>query len=98
MFPNLLDLIGRRPAPEQDRHAFIEDVQVHHPERRRPKVVRLIFICWVLIAIKHVLVIVAVHRYHMPFHQLWVNFPTWLIGVLATGIYFWQARPRAPRS
>ena len=23
-----------------------------------------------------------------PFHQLWVNFPTWLVGVLATGIYF----------
>jgi hypothetical protein len=93
MFPNLLDLIGRRPPPECERHAFIEEVEVRHVEARNPKVERLILVCWILIAVKHVLVILAVHRYHMPFHQLWVNFPTWLIGVVATGIYFWRVRP-----
>jgi hypothetical protein len=93
MFSNLLGLIGRRPTPERARHAFVEEVQVHDRERRNPKVERLILWCWILILVKHVLVIVAVHRYHMPFHQLWVNFPTWLIGALATGIYFWRVRP-----
>ena len=27
-----------------------------------------------------------------PFHQLWINFPTWLLGTLATGIYIWRIR------
>jgi hypothetical protein len=93
MFPNLIALLGGRPPPERERLAFVQEVQVHDRERRNPKVERLILWCWILIAVKHVLVIVAVHRYHMPFHQLWVNFPTWLIGAVATGIYFWRVRP-----
>ncbi len=97
MFPNLLDLIGRRPTPERERHAFVEEVQVRDVEHRNPKVERFILGCWVLIAVKHVLVIVAVYRYHIPFHQLWVNFPTWLIGVVATGVYFWRVRPQRKR-
>jgi hypothetical protein len=93
MFPNLTQLLGGNPTPERERQAFVEQVQVRHPERRNPKVERLILWCWILIAAKHVLVIVAVNRYHMPFHQLSVNFPTWLIGALATGIYLWRLRP-----
>ena len=94
MFPNLVDLLGGRPPPERERQAFIEEVQVHEAERRNPKVERLILVCWILIAVKHVLIILAVTRYHIPFHQLWVNFPTWVAGVLATGVYFWRVRPR----
>lgn len=92
MFPNLLALIANRPPPEVEQQAFIEAVHVEESERRNPRVERMIFICWILIAVKHVAIIWAVHRYAVPFHQLWVNFPTWLLGVLATGIYFWQVR------
>jgi hypothetical protein len=65
---------------------------VHDPERRNPRVERLIFACWILIAIKHVAIIWVCYRYPVPFHQLWVNFPTWLLGVLATGLYYGKAR------
>jgi len=88
MFANLVQLITGRPPPELDRHAFVEEVRVHGDEPRNAKVERLILICWILIAIKHVVIIWACHHYPVPFHQLWVNFPTWLLGVLATGIYF----------
>jgi hypothetical protein len=45
-------------------------------------------ICWLLIAVKHVAVIWAVHHYHVPFSQLWVNAPTWMLGVAATLVYY----------
>lgn len=97
MFANLVDLITGRPAPEVHRHAFVAEVRVRPREsdERNPKVERLILVCWVLIAVKHVLVIWVANHYPVPFHQLWVNFPTWLLGVLATGIYYvrvWRSR------
>jgi hypothetical protein len=89
MFANLIQLItGRPPPPEVDRNAFVQEVRVHRRERRNPKVERLILICWILIAIKHVLIIWVCRHYPVPFHQLWVNFPTWLLGALATAIYY----------
>jgi hypothetical protein len=92
MFPNLIQLITGRPAaPEIERDAFVEEVQVHHAEPRNRRVERLILVCWVLIAVKHVLIIWVCRHYPVPFHQLWVNFPTWLLGALATGIYYWRA-------
>lgn len=94
VFANLLQLISRRPSAEAARHAFVEEVVVSDREPRNPRVERLIFICWVLIAIKHVAIIWVCHRYPVPFHQLWVNFPTWLLGVLATGIYMWRVRKK----
>jgi hypothetical protein len=92
VFANLLQLITGRPTPDLERNAFIEEVRVEHTERRDPKVERLILICWILIAIKHVAVIWAVARYPVPFHQLWINFPTWMLGALATAIYYWRVR------
>lgn len=94
MFANLLRLISRQPSPEASRHAFVQEVVVSDRERRNPRVERLMFICWVLIAIKHVAIIWVCHRYPVPFHQLWINFPTWLLGVLATGIYLWRVRKK----
>lgn len=88
MFSNLVQLITGRTVPEFDRRAFVEEVRVEGAERRNPKVERLILACWILIAVKHVLIIWACHHYPVPFHQLWVNFPTWLLGALATGLYF----------
>lgn len=87
MFADLLQWISRRPAPGYDR-AFISEVMVRAPRRPDPRVERFIFICWVLIAIKHIVVIWAVHHYHVPFHQLWVNAPTWLAGLAATLVYY----------
>jgi hypothetical protein len=94
MFANLVALItGRSPSPEVARYAFVEQVEVRQREPRNAQVERLICTCWILIAVKHVLVIWACQHYpQIPFHQLWVNFPTWLLGVLATGIYYWRVR------
>ena len=98
MFPNLLDLISGRAPPELEHRAFVEEVRVDQREPPNPKVERWIGICWLLIAVKHVAIIWVVHHYRVPFHQLWVNFPTWLLGVLATGIYYGRVRPAGRKS
>jgi hypothetical protein len=99
MFANLLQLIGGRPPPPEVAHrAFVESVHVERGERRNPKVERLILICWILIAVKHVLIIWVCNRYPVPYHQLWINFPTWLLGALATGIYYAGSSRRRPPS
>ena len=93
MFANLIQLItGRPPANEFEHDPFVEDVRIQERIPRNPRVERLILVCWVLIAVKHVLIIWACNRYPVPFHQLWVNFPTWLLGALATGIYYGRTR------
>ena len=51
---------------------------------------KLILLCWALIAVKHVAVIWAVHHYAVPFNQLWINAPTFLLGLLATLAYYWR--------
>jgi hypothetical protein len=86
MFADFFQLITRRPPPDR-ASGFVQEVTVREHEPRHPRVERLILICWLLIAVKHVAVIWAVRHYPIPFHQLWINFPTWLLGVLATGIY-----------
>jgi hypothetical protein len=89
MFANLFQLItGRHPSPEIDRSAFVQEVRVRRTETRNPRVERVILVCWILIAVKHVLIIWVCNHYPVPFHQLWVNFPTWLLGALATGLYY----------
>lgn len=92
MFANLLHLLTGRPLPDAVQDAFVTEVRVQPRERRNPRVERFILFCWALIAVKHVLVIWAARTYPVPFHQLWVNFPTWVLGVLATGIYYWRVR------
>jgi hypothetical protein len=87
MLANLFQWIVRRPTPAYDQ-AFVEAVRVRQPVPPSPKVERLILVCWILIAIKHVLVIWTVHHYHVPFSQLWVNAPTWLFATLATVVYY----------
>jgi len=95
MFANLVQLIsGRSPAPEAVREAFIEDIAVRHVPRRSRRVEFIILAGWVLIAVKHVAIIWACRHYPVPFHQLWVNFPTWLLGALATAVYFGRLRRR----
>ncbi len=84
MFANLTRFNSQDP----DDAPLVEEVHVTKPVPANPRVERTILICWVLIAIKHVLVIWAVHHYPVPFHQLWINFPTWALGVMATLAYY----------
>ena len=89
MFANLVHLIAGRSQPDGVGHTpFVEDVRVDDRLPRNPRVEWVILVCWILIAVKHVAIIWACHHYPVPFHQLWVNFPTWLLGLLATGIYY----------
>jgi hypothetical protein len=87
MFANLLQFLNPRDPDDFDR-AFVESVQVKRPVPRNPRAEKVILLCWILIAVKHVAIIWAVHHYHVPFHQLWVNFPTFLLGLVATWAYY----------
>ena len=92
MFANFLHFFGGRHGAASDR-PFIESVEVKRPVPRDPRVEKIILLCWTLIAIKHVAVIWAVHHYAVPFHQLWVNFPTFLLGLVATWAYYARDKP-----
>jgi hypothetical protein len=87
MFADLFQLKTRRSPDGIDR-AFIQEVTVRRPVARNPRVEKVILACWVLIAVKHVAVIWAVSHYPVPFHQLWINVPTFLLGLLATAVYY----------
>ena len=89
MFADFFQWHNRRP-PEAYEQAFIADVAVRQPVPRDPRLEKLILLCWGLIAVKHVAVIWAVHRYAVPFHQLWINAPTFLLGLLATLVYHFR--------
>lgn len=98
MFANLVQLItGRPPPPDLERNLFIEHVRVIGEEPRSRRVEWTILGCWILIAAKHVFIIWACRHYPVPFHQLWVNFPTWLLGVLATVVYYSRVARRPMR-
>lgn len=87
MFANLLNYFSSRD-PADHRHSFVESVEVKRPVPANPRAEKVILLCWVLIAVKHVAVIWAVWRYAVPFHQLWINFPTFLLGLVATWAYY----------
>jgi len=87
MFADLFQLRMRRPPADYDR-AFVAEVNVRRPVPRNPRLEKLILLCWGLIALKHIAVIWAVHHYAVPFHQLWINAPTFLLGLLATLVYY----------
>ena len=89
MFADLFSWINRR-APEAYEQAFVTEVVVRRPVPRNPRLEKIILLCWGLIAVKHVAVIWAVHHYAVPFHQLWINVPTFLLGLLATLAYYWR--------
>ena len=89
MFADLFRWINPR-TPETYEQAFVAEVQVVRPVPRNPRLEKIILLCWGLIAVKHVAVIWAVHRYAVPFHQLWINAPTFLLGLLATLVYCWR--------
>jgi hypothetical protein len=87
MFANLLRFFGSHEPAAFDG-AFVQSVHARRPVPRNPRAEKIILLCWALIAVKHVLVIWAVRHYAVPFHQLWVNFPTFLLGLVATWAYY----------
>jgi hypothetical protein len=89
MFTGLLHwFTGRSPGGSAYEHAFVREVRPDPRVARDARLERFILLCWVIIAVKHGLVLWAVTHYRMPFHPLIVNFPTWLFALLATAIYF----------
>ncbi len=89
MFADLIRWINRR-TPEAYEQAFVTEVHASRPVPRNPRLENIILVCWGLIAVKHIAVIWAVHLYAVPFHQLWINAPTFLLGLLATLAYYWR--------
>lgn len=89
MFANLLRLIARPPHPDADP-SFVVAVHARPKPVRDPRTERYIMICWLLIALKHVAIIYACHHWPVPFHQLWINAPTFALGLLATVVYYGQ--------
>lgn len=76
------------PAPADYERGFVADVQVIHQRPPNPRMLRFLLICWAAIAIKHVAVIYACLHWPVPFHQLWINAPTFALGLLATLVYW----------
>lgn len=87
MIANFLQLLGRRPPAGYDAE-FVVEVRVRRPPVRNPRVERFILVCWGLIAVKHAAVIYACLHWPVPFHQLWINAPTFALGLLATVVYY----------
>lgn len=87
MFAHLLRRISSVPTSDYEG-GFIAEVNVVRRLPPNPRLLRFIFICWVLIALKHVAVIYACHHWVVPFHQLWINAPTFALGLLATLVYW----------
>ena len=87
MFPNLLQLISRRPAPEYEQ-GFVQEVSITPRRIRNPRIERLFLYGWILIVIKSVFVVWATGRYHIPFSPLWVIVPTVIFAALCTAVYF----------
>ena len=95
MFATLIKLITGEPPPEEEHNLFVQEVRVRHREPRSCRMEWFIFVAWILIGLKHAAVLWACARYPVPFDPIWINLPTWLLGVLATGIYY--ARTRSAR-
>jgi hypothetical protein len=88
MFANLIQLITRRPPPDDYDLAFVKEVSVHAKPARSPRVERIILIGWGLIAGKCWLVTWLIEKYHVPIDPMWVVAPTVLFALLCTVVYF----------
>jgi hypothetical protein len=91
MFANFLELFGRKPDADYER-AFIKEVDVSHKTAPSPRLERLIWVSWVLIAIKSVVVWWACAKYAVPISPWWVIIPTVVMAVLCTLIYYARRR------
>lgn len=89
MFSNLFHPFSPKTRPDYEA-GFVKEVEVRHRVPRNFKLERLLIACWILIAIKSVVVAWAVPHYHVPFSALWVIIPTVAFASLCTGVYCWR--------
>jgi hypothetical protein len=89
MFANLLRLISRRVPPGYET-GFVQEVRLPPQRVRLPRLERLLWICWGLIAVKCAVVFWAVPHYAIPFSPYWVVAPTIIFALLATALYHWR--------
>lgn len=87
MLPALLRFLDPPPPIDYER-GFVTAVQVVRRPPPNPRMQRFLLLCWAAIAIKHVAIIYACLRWPVPFHQLWINAPTFALGLLATAVYW----------
>ena len=86
MLPNFFQLFSGKPTPRYEE-SFVHDVHVTRPRARNPRIERLLWIGWLLILIKSVLVWWACVHYAVPFHPLWIVGPTIAFATLCTAVY-----------
>jgi len=87
MFANFFELFGRKPDAGYEQ-AFVKEVDVAPKHGRSIALERLIWIGWILIVIKCVVVWWACVKYAVPIHPMWVVAPTIMMAVLCTVIYY----------
>ncbi|MEI7799255.1 MAG: hypothetical protein EBT98_04370 [Opitutaceae bacterium] len=87
MFADFFHFKSRR-GPTDYNQTFIASAVIRPPEPRSRRVEKVILGCWGLIAVKQIAVIWAVSHYAVPFHPLWINAPTFFLGLLATVAYY----------
>lgn len=88
-------MYGRDPqpaSPAENNAAFVKEIGPAQTSKGNPRVTRLIFIGWSLIAVKSVIVWWACAHYAVPFHPLWVIAPTVAFAALCTGVYRYAIR------
>ena len=88
MFANFFNLFGRKPdADTTYEESFVHEVHVVRKRPRNPRMERLLVWMWVLIVAKSAFIWWACSHYPVPFNALWVIGPTFLFGLLVTGVY-----------
>lgn len=88
MLTSLLQLFRRRSLADYER-AFIQDIQVRERIARSPWVERLIWVGWLFIVAKCLVVIWAIDHWAVPFNPYWIIVPTILAAGLCTAVYYW---------
>jgi len=86
MLADLVRLISRKPPVNYER-GFVRQVNVRERAPRNARVERVLGVCWVVIALKCVLVVWLFDRYHVPVSPLWVIAPTAVFAALCTLVY-----------
>ena len=86
MLTNFLQLFGRNPDNEYEQ-AFVKEIVVREKPARDPRVERIIFIGWLLIAFKSAFIWWACVRYQVPIHPLWIVGPTLVFAALASALW-----------
>lgn len=87
MFANLLRLISRQ-SPGAYNQAFVDEVRVRHPRRRRPLFELLLVVGWTLMGIKCWATFWAIERYQVPFNGWWIAGPSLAAAAVCTWIYW----------